>query len=381
MALVRCMNCMEEYNEKNNRCSHCGYAIGQAPVDRDCLPPETVLQKRYVVGCVKRKQSDVITYIGWDMVLQKIISIQEYFPFYCVKRSNNQKEIHWVSEEDRGKFVRGLDKFVEEARQLARFREETGILRVYDNFEENGTVYTITEYTKPQKETLPQKTKGWKEKRKLYLAACIGEGILTGVLLLLFILCYMGNARENPSGMKDISRSGLEGLTLQEAAALATEAGMKMQVKDYCEVLNGPSDIILLQQCGDDVANGGDVIEVIVSRRGNRKEDTAEKREATTRATVTEKEATEEEKTEEIRKEVTTAVTEKRKVTATEQRTPQPVTEATTAQPSTQAPTTEKPTEEKTTEKPREDKKTEEKTTEQKTTQQPTTEAVIVIEE
>lgn len=45
-------------------------------------------------------------------------------------------------------FADGMAKFIDEAKRLAQFQSEDGIVRVYDSFETNNTAYIIMEYTR-----------------------------------------------------------------------------------------------------------------------------------------------------------------------------------------------------------------------------------------
>ena len=54
--MFRCMGCMEEFDDSLNTCPHCGYKRGTPPRDAYDLPPETILNGRYIVGRKLAKQ-------------------------------------------------------------------------------------------------------------------------------------------------------------------------------------------------------------------------------------------------------------------------------------------------------------------------------------
>ena len=41
--MIRCMGCMEEFDDSLDTCPHCGYKRGTPPKEAYHLPPETIL--------------------------------------------------------------------------------------------------------------------------------------------------------------------------------------------------------------------------------------------------------------------------------------------------------------------------------------------------
>ncbi|MCM1288473.1 MAG: PASTA domain-containing protein [Clostridium sp.] len=154
---VRCMGCMEEYDEEYGVCPNCGFVLGEIANEAYHLQPETILQERYIVGKVIGFGGFGITYIGWDYLLQKKIAIKEYFPSEFATRMPEQKGLTIYDGEREEQFDSGKAKFVEEAKRLALFQKSEGIVNVYDSFEENSTAYIVMEYL--EGESLKEKLK------------------------------------------------------------------------------------------------------------------------------------------------------------------------------------------------------------------------------
>lgn len=85
-----------------------------------------------------------MTYLAWDTNLEKHVAIKEYLPAElavraldgCIVPVNTQSEYNYKW---------GLDRFIQEARTLARF-SHPNIVRVNRFFEANGTSYMVMDY-------------------------------------------------------------------------------------------------------------------------------------------------------------------------------------------------------------------------------------------
>jgi serine/threonine protein kinase len=74
------------------------------------------------------------------------LAIKEYLPKDIASRERNSKEVHAFYRESMSDFYVGLEKFIEEARVLARFRNHPNIVSVSDFFKENNTAYIVMDY-------------------------------------------------------------------------------------------------------------------------------------------------------------------------------------------------------------------------------------------
>ena len=85
-----------------------------------------------------------ITYLAKDANLDHLVAIKEYLPTNLAVRSG-ESAVHPVSEGRSSVFDWGLERFVREARTLAKFKHPN-IVTVYSVFEANGTAYMVMEY-------------------------------------------------------------------------------------------------------------------------------------------------------------------------------------------------------------------------------------------
>lgn len=142
----RCMGCMEEYGIDYDICPHCGYIDGTSVEEQIHMEPGTILHNRYIVGKVLGFGGFGVTYLGWDGKLEMKVAIKEYLPSEFSTRMPGQTKVSVFKGERKEQFLEGLGKFVEEAKRLANFKNEDGIVRVFDSFTENETAYIIMEF-------------------------------------------------------------------------------------------------------------------------------------------------------------------------------------------------------------------------------------------
>ncbi len=83
-----------------------------------------------------------ITYRAWDAALKRAVAIKEYLPSDVAVRVDGTT-VRARSRNDQDSFQWGLERFLEEARALARFEEARAIVRVYDYMQANGTAYMV----------------------------------------------------------------------------------------------------------------------------------------------------------------------------------------------------------------------------------------------
>src|SRR5712671_2375592 len=85
-----------------------------------------------------------ITYRAFDSQLAKIVGIKEYLPLECAIRQSDGQVVP-RSGRVADDFAWGRERFLDEARALARFRHPH-IVPVLRDFEANGTAYTVMEF-------------------------------------------------------------------------------------------------------------------------------------------------------------------------------------------------------------------------------------------
>lgn len=174
--MIRCMNCMKEYDDSEACCPECGFVKGTPPKEIYHLYPEVVLADRYVIGTVVAYGGFGILYRAWDQKLQVMVAVKEYFPSSYVNRNPGEKEIFIYTSKRQGEFQEGLESFLAEARNTAKFSSHPNIVNVYDYFKENGTAYMVMEFMDGM--TLKQYTRqtggrlAWQEAVRILTSIC-----------------------------------------------------------------------------------------------------------------------------------------------------------------------------------------------------------------
>ncbi len=146
--MLRCMGCMSEYFTGNDVCPHCGYKRGAAAREAFHLAPESILAGKYIVGRVLGFGGFGVTYIGYDAQLERVVAIKEFFPTSFATRMPGNVGITVFEGKATEQFGFGLERFIDEAKRLARFNGIEGITDIYDTFIENNTAYIIMEFLK-----------------------------------------------------------------------------------------------------------------------------------------------------------------------------------------------------------------------------------------
>jgi serine/threonine protein kinase len=85
-----------------------------------------------------------ITYLAHDSNLQQHVAIKEYLPMELAVREGDHS-VYPASQAQDERYKWGLDRFLAEARTLAKFKHPS-IVRVLSVFEENNTAYMVMEY-------------------------------------------------------------------------------------------------------------------------------------------------------------------------------------------------------------------------------------------
>lgn len=144
--MKRCMGCMKEYEDGITVCPHCGYIQGTPAKEAYHLSPETILNGRYLVGRVLGFGGFGITYIAWDLQLEKKVAIKEYMPSDFATRAPGEVHVSVYSGNAGDLFICGMKGFIDESKRLAVFSHEEGIVHIFDSFLENCTAYIVMEY-------------------------------------------------------------------------------------------------------------------------------------------------------------------------------------------------------------------------------------------
>ena len=125
-------------------CSRCGASPGKPHPSR--LSPGTLLQGRYRIGSVLGQGGFGITYLAWDRSLELKLAVKEYFPLGLAAREPGGPGVVPPAGEEGEAYQEGMERFLEEARTLARFEGVRGVVSVRDSFRAHGTAYMVMTY-------------------------------------------------------------------------------------------------------------------------------------------------------------------------------------------------------------------------------------------
>ena len=174
MELSKCLGCMENY--QGTPCPHCGYDPNRVKGQEYTLPPQTILAGKYLVGRMLGQGGFGITYIGWDIALERKVAIKEYYPNGLVGRSQTSRvQLVWYSgplaEQARKD---GMDAFLREARKMTKVSAIPRVVQVRDLFYENGTAYIVMDFVEGRTLKKQLEAKGpmtWNQLKPILLPA------------------------------------------------------------------------------------------------------------------------------------------------------------------------------------------------------------------
>ncbi len=108
------------------------------------LPVGTVLVGDYRIQRVLGAGGFGVTYLAEESALSRVVTLKEYFPSDFAARKDGLEAMPRSSDSD-GDFQWGRDRFIEEAKTLAKL-DHPNIVRVYRYFEANNTAYMVLQF-------------------------------------------------------------------------------------------------------------------------------------------------------------------------------------------------------------------------------------------
>lgn len=133
-----------EYDEAYKVCPHCGNVEVTKPNEPIHLVPGTVLANRYILGLAVGSGGFGIVYSAWDMKLETIVAVKEFFVSRLVTRAEGLKNLI-ITKKSQEEFEYRKERFLAEARNMANFGSHRSIPNVFEFFEENNTAYIVME--------------------------------------------------------------------------------------------------------------------------------------------------------------------------------------------------------------------------------------------
>lgn len=142
-----CFNCMKGEVDDEGVCNCCGKQFSDIKLSESYLPVGSFLREKYLMGRVLGEGGFGITYIGYDINLDAQVAIKEFFPRNYASRARGTGAQVIPNEGDAEVFfIKHRDKFLDEAKRLAKFRNTPAIVSVLDFFKDNGTAYLVMNY-------------------------------------------------------------------------------------------------------------------------------------------------------------------------------------------------------------------------------------------
>ena len=138
-----CMGCMEQ-KDTDGVCPNCGYSP-DTPSLPAYLPPETILNDRYILGKLLRYNGEGAEYIGFDTVTSSKVTIREYMPDTLCSR-NRESSVISVKQNCVAQYKAFMSEFVELNKMLAKMRTLSHINPPLDMFGDNNTGYVVFRY-------------------------------------------------------------------------------------------------------------------------------------------------------------------------------------------------------------------------------------------
>lgn len=155
---IFCLYCMEEISDSVSACPHCGFDPSNPPkpefgdIDKtyhNTSPRKLVLSEansaRFFVGCFLRSDYFGNTFSGYDLVNHRKVLLKE-MSFPLLSKRDNETGYHEIFEYDRETFHAAVQDTLESAAILMKCPPMPHMEQVHGVFEDNNTVYLVTEY-------------------------------------------------------------------------------------------------------------------------------------------------------------------------------------------------------------------------------------------
>ncbi|MGN1416412.1 MAG: hypothetical protein ACI4XF_06190 [Oscillospiraceae bacterium] len=146
-----CPSCMAPVKSANAVCKECGFDPAAYPASARYLKTGTIINDRFLVGCVLSENAFSVSYMGLDLAEKKKKVIKEYCPYSCCSRINNEFEelTLKVNPDKEAVFKKGMEDFIATFKKLKELEAENelpGIAHITNVVEAMGTAYAISDH-------------------------------------------------------------------------------------------------------------------------------------------------------------------------------------------------------------------------------------------
>ncbi len=98
----------------------------------------------YVIKKILKQDIFGITYLVYDVKMEKDVILKEFLPPHLARRSSNGRELLSLNGKERN-FLEDKKVLRKKIKTLSKLKH-TSLLKIYNIFEENNTIYYVTEY-------------------------------------------------------------------------------------------------------------------------------------------------------------------------------------------------------------------------------------------
>ncbi len=142
--MKRCYHCFRSIEDDALFCPYCGGEAITKPKEPIHLAPGTVLAGRYIIGAFVGAGGFGIVYKAWDTKLEIVVAVKEFFTSQIMTRAEGVQSVI-INKKKQDEYMFRKERFLAEARNMAKFGTHRNIPNVYEFFEANNTAYIVME--------------------------------------------------------------------------------------------------------------------------------------------------------------------------------------------------------------------------------------------
>ena len=141
-----CPKCMLENPNKNEVCPHCGFYLPSYETKPHHLAVQTILKGRYLLGIVLGEGGFGITYSAYDLKRDQRVAVKELFIAGVVSRQGERTVLVNTGKGMQRYYHECRNKFLQEAKVLQTLQDKSGVVDIYEYFQEKDSAYIVMEY-------------------------------------------------------------------------------------------------------------------------------------------------------------------------------------------------------------------------------------------